>query len=40
MEFLSDATFNVVNNPDTRSIYENLGQFIYKEALRLRILNG
>ena len=40
MEFLSEATFNVVNNPDTRSIYENLGQFLYKEAMRLRIING
>ena len=40
MEFLSEKTFNVVNNPDTRAIFENLGQFIYKEATRLRIING
>ena len=40
MEFLSEETFNIVNNPDTRAIYENVGQFIYKEAMRLRIING
>jgi hypothetical protein len=31
MEFLSDKTFNIVNNPETRAIYENLGLFIYNK---------
>ena len=39
MDFESEHTFNVVKNQQTIDIFEHLGEFIYKEALRNRIHN-
>lgn len=39
MNFVSDAEFNIVNNPDTRATYEHLGKFIYQEAIKNRKRN-
>ncbi len=39
MEFLTEDTFNIVNNPDTRQIFVNFGEFIYNESIKNRILN-
>ncbi len=39
MEFASEKTFDIVRNQQTIDIFEHLGEFIYKEALRNRAHN-